>query len=37
VLITAYFIDRVRYQSYKDPQWLIDAVDYRYEMRVKSS
>ncbi len=26
-----FFVNRVRYHSYKDPMWLIDAVQYRYE------
>lgn len=30
-LAPSYFIDRVRYLSYKDPMWLIDAVECRYE------
>jgi hypothetical protein len=30
-LAPCYFIDRVRYQSYKDPMWLIDAVELKYE------
>jgi protein-disulfide isomerase len=30
-LSPTYFINRVRYQSYKDPAWLVDAVDYIYE------
>lgn len=25
------FINNRRYQSYKDPQWVIDAVEYEYE------
>jgi protein-disulfide isomerase len=34
-LVPTYFINRVRYQSYKDPAWLIDAVDYIYETGAK--
>ena len=34
-LAPSYFIDGVRYISYKDPLWLIDAVEYRYEMLKK--
>ncbi len=29
-LAPCYFINHVRYQSYKDPMWLIDAAEYRY-------
>lgn len=25
------YINNFRYQSYKDPQWLIDAIEYKYE------
>jgi|WetSurMetagenome_2_1015567.scaffolds.fasta_scaffold00045_24 protein-disulfide isomerase len=31
-LAPSYFIGGVRYASYKDPLWLIDAVEYRYEV-----
>jgi protein-disulfide isomerase len=34
-LTPTYFVDRVRYQSYKDPMWLIDAAEYRYEAAKK--
>lgn len=27
------YINNYRYQSYKDPQWLIDAIEYNYEMK----
>lgn len=30
------FIDRVRYKSYKDPMWIIDAAEYKYEILTKS-
>lgn len=29
------FINNRRYRSYKDPQWVIDAVEYEYDMNVK--
>ncbi|HMD68130.1 MAG TPA: thioredoxin domain-containing protein [Chitinivibrionales bacterium] len=35
-LTPSYFIDRVRYGSYKDPMWLIDAAEYRYEALKKA-
>lgn len=34
-LAPTYFINRVRYLSYKDPAWLIDAADYIYETVAK--
>ena len=34
-LSPTYFINRVRYQSYKDPAWLVDAADYMYETGAK--
>jgi protein-disulfide isomerase len=34
-LAPTYFINRVRYQSYKDPAWLVDAVEYVYEAGAK--
>jgi protein-disulfide isomerase len=34
-LSPTYFINRVRYQSYKDPAWLVDAVEYLYETGAK--
>lgn len=27
----AIFINRVAYHNYKDPQWVIDAIEYAYE------
>jgi protein-disulfide isomerase len=29
------FFNRVRYKSYKDPRWLIDAAEYLYEVKKK--
>jgi protein-disulfide isomerase len=34
-LSPTYFVNRVRYQSYKDPAWLVDAVEYLYETGAK--
>ena len=34
-LAPTYFVNRVRYQSYKDPAWLIDAAEYLYETGAK--
>jgi 2-hydroxychromene-2-carboxylate isomerase len=31
-----FFINHIRYKSYKDPQWLIDAAIYKYEETVPS-
>jgi hypothetical protein len=27
------FFNHVRYKSYKDPRWLVDAAEYLYEVR----
>jgi protein-disulfide isomerase len=34
-LVPTLFIDRVRYRSYKDPLWIIDAAEYRYQARME--